>query len=69
MRTKIGILKEEYAALKTAMDDLSDAYEGIARQRDVIAKRMEDLRREIVEVADSEVTPETLITLNIEEVH
>lgn len=69
MRTKIGLLKERYAALITAMDDLSNAQEAIAKQRDQFAKELEELRRQITEEVEASVTPETLIQMDIEEVH
>lgn len=69
MRTKIGLLKERYAALITAMDDLSQAQEAIAKQRDQFAKELEELRRQITDEVEASVSPETLISLDIEEVH
>ena len=69
MRTKIGLLKEEYATLTSAMDELSALYEKLGKDRDRIAKRLEELRFEIADAVDATVTPETLIKMEIDEVH
>lgn len=68
-RTTIGQLKERYAILVTAMDELSKVQESIAKQRDQIAKQLEDLRMEITHAVGDTVAPEKLITMEIEDIH
>ena len=68
-RTKIGLLKEEYAILINAMDELSKVYENLGKDRDRIAKRIEDIKTELAHEISLEVTPETLIKMEIDEVH
>lgn len=69
LRTKVGLLKEEYAVLITAMDELSKAYEALTKDRERIAKRLEEIRFEIAAEVSLDVTPEALISLEIEEIH